>query len=310
MECGHSTDTRDLGALDLPYDILRRLFEQFSDEDTGIMDALCLSLTNSFLCEIGQHRVYDHLRAYHAPWYLDRIICIGDNHCGDDMPPGFGVIKDHEQDILCGDAAGHNQRGSRLFNADETTYNRDFAYCWESIFDGRLSRRLSEMECKRMAAVIKPDFSWDGRPETEWVLISWSAAEYVRASKVAELTNSRCDGPWTTQQCLGLGHVLITQISWSSDDSTGLVYQGPVHRGRWAGHHIAITTKDQLTEDEDLSSEGARKYTDVTDRVLKEVLDIWGPDEPGVLAEQLRPAAPAPSYDEFSLLFACYGPRR
>ena len=86
------------------------------------------------------------------------------------------------------------------------------------------------------------DFSCNGWPWTQWILCSWTAAEYVCASAIAKLTGSVCDGPWTTQPRLGLGHVLI---SWSLDCSTGLEYQVPVHRGRWAGHRIAITTKDE-----------------------------------------------------------------
>ena len=281
---------RDLGALNLPFDILQLLFKQFRGKT--LADALCLSLTNSLLCEIGQHRIRLGLLGYHAPWYLDRVICVGDYHQGDDMPPGNGVIKDHEHNTLRGSQALSDEEEvfqSRLYSADDTQYNFPVMHWyWESIFRGLY--RLSKMEYEQMKAMVIPDYSWDGRPETEWVLCSWTAAEYVRASAVAKLTDSECRGPWTTQPLLGLGHVLVTQISWSSDKSTSLAYEGPIHRGRWAGHHVAIITKNQLTEDTSFNVKG--HYTDVTDRVLKEVLDIWRPEYPSILAEHLRFVSP------------------
>ena len=156
---------------------------------------------------------------------------------------------------------------------------------WEALINRYELWGLPPTERTMIQSMITPDFSWDGMPWTEWILCSWTAAEYVRASAVAKLTGSACKGPWTTSQ-LGLGHVLITQICWSSDGSTSLEYRGPVHRGRWACHHVAITTIDELSRNPSFTSK--KKWRDVTDRVLKEVVKIWRPEYPDILAEHLR----------------------
>lgn len=281
---GHSRDTRDLGALNIPFDILRQIFEEFCGGD--IKYAVYLALTNSFLRDVGQQHINNTMRAHHAPWYLDRIICVGDYHDGDDMPFAPQLIGFQEEQVLCGDHPV--KTGSKLYNLDETYYNYSYMrQRWRDVYPphGYEFRGLSAIERKMMKSMATPDFSWNGWPWTEWILCSWTAAEYVRASAVADLTGSSCDGPWTKSQ-LGLGHVLITQISWSSDCSASLAYQGPIHRGRWAGHRIAITTLDELTSHPAFNVK--KQWNDVTDRVLKEVVDIWRPEFPEMLAEHLR----------------------
>ena len=135
--------------------------------------------------------------------------------------------------------------------------------------------------------MVNPDFSWDGRPETEWILCNWTKAEYVRASAVAELTGTQCRGPWTSDS-LSLGHVLITQICWSSDASAAMCYEGPITRGPWAGHYFGITTVDNLSQDNNCVNK--QPWTDVTERIVKEVLEIWRVDCPQALSKHLRTA--------------------
>ncbi|KAI0727062.1 hypothetical protein C8Q72DRAFT_842427 [Fomitopsis betulina] len=56
VEPGHSTDTRDLGALNIPSDILELVFAQF--EPNEIHAIISLSLTNTYLREIGQKQFW------------------------------------------------------------------------------------------------------------------------------------------------------------------------------------------------------------------------------------------------------------
>jgi hypothetical protein len=38
-----------------------------------------------------------------------------------------------------------------------------------------------------------------------------------------------------------LSHVVLSRISWSSDDSVSMSYEGDIHRGVWAGDRFDIT---------------------------------------------------------------------
>lgn len=145
---------------------------------------------------------------------------------------------------------------------------------------------MSEAERRELENLVRADFSWDGRRETEWILCNRTCAEYVRTGGLATLTGSDINGPWTDDE-LSLGHVLLTQICWSSVDWTSVDYRGPLHRGRWAGHYIAITTMDQLTENVRFADKG--KWVDVTEEVLAQVLEIWRAEDPERLAPHLRP---------------------
>ncbi|KAH9931298.1 uncharacterized protein B0H18DRAFT_952806 [Fomitopsis serialis] len=279
LKRGHSTDPHDLGALNLPFDILERIFQQFNYDD--IADAVFLALTNSFLRDVGQNRVCELLRIeYSCPWHLARIACVGNRLAGDDFPPG---VKEREKAQLGGRAYDRflGANVPRLFIAEHALADKRFRGYLGKIFSPRKTKFLSPAERREMDSLLQPDFSWDGRPETEWILCNWTEAKYVRASGVARLTDSRCDGPWTDGM-LSLGHVLLTQICWSSersgaiDDKRGL----NIHRGPWAGHYISITTVDQLTEN---VSYNCKQYVDVTDKILAEVSELWRDNDMDVL---------------------------
>ncbi|KAH9916178.1 uncharacterized protein B0H18DRAFT_953308 [Fomitopsis serialis] len=280
LERGHSKDPRDLGALNLPFDVLDLIFEHIALDN--ILDAAYLALTNSFLRVIGGKRIYEGMYAYSAPWSLDRLICVGDYLSGDDLPPD--ILKEDEEESLSGDCSEEEdgEDGARLYNAAKTWLDDDVAARhWDRKFSWSDTRvRLSHAEDSELNDLVELDYSWDGTPETEWILCNWTLAQYVRASAVAKLTGTRCHGPWANR-FLGLGHVLLTQICWSSDDSVSMRYEGPIHRGSWAGHYVAITTVDQLTENRSFADK--KDWTDVT-----EVLEIWRADNPETLAPHLR----------------------
>ncbi|KAH9931299.1 uncharacterized protein B0H18DRAFT_1208978 [Fomitopsis serialis] len=275
LERGHSTDPRDLGALNLPFDILEHIFRQVRNED--IADAVFLALTNSFLRDVGQNRVCDLLLIeYSSPWHLERIVCVGDRLAGDDLPPG---VKEREKAQLTGRVHDRWTYGfdsepvPRLYIDDGTFLDTDARGLLGKRFSRHNTSSLSPAERRKMDNLLRLDFSWDGRPETDGV---------------ARLTGSRCDGPWT-DDLLSLGHVLLTQICWSSDRSGALKGKRrfAIHRGPWAGHYFTITTVDQLTESE---SYNCKEYVDVTDKILDEVLELWRDNDPDTLAKHLRPA--------------------
>lgn len=224
---------------------------------------------------------------FHGAWWLERLICVGDYLDGDDLPPHI-LRGEEEEKTLTGNHIDDDERhGSRLYDAFECNVYDENAvmYNWNRMYRDLAYMGLSKKERRLMKDMMEPDFSWDGRPETEWILCNWSTAEYVRASAVAELTGVRCRGPWTNP-FLSLGHVLMTQICWSSDPSASMCYEGEITRGPWAGHYFGITTVDNLSQDENCINK--QPWTDVTEKIMKEVLEIWRLDCPKRLAEHLR----------------------
>ncbi|EPT05048.1 hypothetical protein FOMPIDRAFT_1021740 [Fomitopsis schrenkii] len=226
-----------------------------------------------------------------APWWLERLICVGDDVDGDDLPANIfrGV---EEEKTLMGNRDDDGTQRARLRGVFEwNSFNdRSAKYSWSKRpcrMEMRVGQRLSRQERRMMKEMVDPDYSWDGRPETEWILCNWTLAQYVRASAVAELTETRCDGPWT-DSFLSLGHVLMTQICWSASPSASMCYSGPITRGPWAGHYFGITTVDNLSQD--INCIDKQPWTDVTEKIMKEVLEIWRCDAPRRLADHLRPA--------------------
>ena len=76
----------------------------------------------------------------------------------------------------------------------------------------------------------------------------------------------------------------MTQIGWSTQNS--FLYDGPVNRGRWAGHRFAITTMDRLKEHPDFEG---KDPVDVSQTVVGDVLNIWRAERPEELAPKFRP---------------------
>ncbi|KAH9836825.1 uncharacterized protein C8Q71DRAFT_907667 [Rhodofomes roseus] len=259
LERGLSKDPRDLGALNLPFDVLDQIFSEAGRKDTR--SAVFLALTNSLLREIGQKHIYQRLLTYICPWYLERVVCVGEYTDPDELPPG---IKERERAQFSGRV--HDK------------------YWGEEPVPKLLD--LSPAERREMNALVRPDYSWDGRPETEWVLCSWTAGEYVRASAVAKLTGSQCNGPWTHRD-LSLGHVLLTQVCWSTDADIIGTKTETINRGRWAAHYVAIITVDRLKTDETYR---VKTFVDVTDEIVDEVLEIWRDNTTGMLAKEFQPA--------------------
>ncbi|TFY60383.1 hypothetical protein EVJ58_g5177 [Rhodofomes roseus] len=283
LERGLSKDPRDLGALNLPFDVLDQIFSEAGRKDTR--SAVFLALTNSLLRETGQKHIYQRLLAYICPWHLERVVCVGEYTDPYELPPG---IKERERAQFSGrvhDKYWGEEPVPKLLVAFDT-------YCDEhrlrKRWDEQFNRTafLSPAERREMNALVQPDYSWDGRPETEWVLCSWTAGEYVRASAVAKLTGSQCNGPWTHRD-LSLGHVLLTQVCWSTDADIIGPKTETINRGRWAAHYVAIITVDRLKTDETYR---VKTFVDVTDEIVDEVLEIWRDNTTGMLAKEFQPA--------------------
>ncbi|KAH9931320.1 uncharacterized protein B0H18DRAFT_952825 [Fomitopsis serialis] len=132
--------------------------------------------------------------AYHGTWAFQRLIYAGEYLDGDDLPPG--MLKEHEKEELAGNFH-HPYYGdypvSRVYDvATRLTKYVDFnESLWPDQFgslrlrnflrgwyDDDPSEPLSAGELRELDKMIAPDYSWDGKPETEWVLCNWKQLLY------------------------------------------------------------------------------------------------------------------------------------
>ncbi|KAA8911874.1 hypothetical protein FN846DRAFT_934482, partial [Sphaerosporella brunnea] len=96
----------------------------------------------------------------------------------------------------------------------------------------------------------------------EWVLRNLTTKEYVRRSVVGPGVN----GPFSYGGGVGLGHVLVSRICWSSDSNTWMSWDG-IHRGIWAGHKFDITAITAI--------EGDYSWKDVSVEAYEDIKTIW-----------------------------------
>ena len=222
------------------------IFEEIDDTH----DAIMLGLTHDTLMLIGWNHIRVLLVQNLAPWAGGRIICVGDY--GDDLPEG--VMSDQEQEGLRklaglseseSDGPESNveqatssivrtkptkrfnlyEIASQIFGSAEKHFRMDYRRLW----------RLSREEQRVFNQITKEEYQW----KKGWVLMNLSKKEYVK-SKVAfnilpsmQATDARC-----------FGQLIVSRICWSTDPSCSMHFEGPIHRGVWAGDRFKIVTAD------------------------------------------------------------------
>ena len=107
--------------------------------------------------------------------------------------------------------------------------------------------------------------------DTGLVLRNLSRRTYVTGSAVLRFNEEHESAPGLYPP----GHVrladtVMARVCWSSDDSIAMPYEGPLHRGVWAGNRFDIVDERTFEMEQKGSS-----WTDVSDEVLKEVEAIW-----------------------------------
>jgi hypothetical protein len=70
---------------------------------------------------------------------------------------------------------------------------------------------------------------------------------------------------------IGLGHIVLMRICWSSDPSTSITGGGYLTEGQWAGHRFDIVSEEMVIEE--MVAEA--RWVDVTSKVLDEVDELW-----------------------------------
>ncbi|KAG6918255.1 hypothetical protein DXG01_015629 [Tephrocybe rancida] len=103
------------------------------------------------------------------------------------------------------------------------------------------------------------------------VLRNLTTKEYVRGDGITELWDTP-EKPWLEE--IRFEHALYMRTTWSSDGSLSLNYDGPIqiHRGIWAGNRFDVSGIKTVRDENGSSVDG---WKDVTDDVLKEVVEVW-----------------------------------
>ena len=96
-----------------------------------------------------------------------------------------------------------------------------------------------------------------------------STMEYV-TSKVASRIRRSMD---PTDRCC-FGQLTLSRICWSSDSSTAIYFDGPLHQGVWAGDRFRILTTDVFKA----RTFGEEGWKDVSVEAAKWLKDILRSD--------------------------------
>ncbi|KAJ2354216.1 hypothetical protein GGH92_000174 [Coemansia sp. RSA 2673] len=113
------------------------------------------------------------------------------------------------------------------------------------------SLEYSSQKFKETSRLLKFDF--DNHGSTRKVLVNLTKGEYVRESRIPDLSR------------FGLGHILLIQICWSDDPSMSMNCDDETCRGPWAGHRFEMTRMKKVRDE----------WKDVSETVIKKVGDIF-----------------------------------
>ncbi|CCM04107.1 uncharacterized protein FIBRA_06267 [Fibroporia radiculosa] len=254
----HGTGNTLLGRLNLPPELLFLICDNFD----RLLDAISFGLANTILFSIAQKKIHKLQCAKYACWVNSRIICLGDHTDDNDLPEGMmtkaeleaihkraELSDDFDPDDIC-----------NLYDAACVTFReRSSPQTFFWIYHCEFSSDLSRSEHKEFQRLYEPVYEIEGDKTGPWALCNLSKREFVRADATAKVTGAKSMGPFIASK-INLGTVLISQICWSSDDSTASSYERPIHRGAWAGDRFVITTLDRL--------EASSEYKDVSNTVL------------------------------------------
>ncbi|TFK52781.1 hypothetical protein OE88DRAFT_1656361 [Heliocybe sulcata] len=254
------THMNELGRLKLPIEILQMIFCEID----CLEDAASLCLANSMLWVTGWDRARELVTQHPARWEGQRMACIGDDTR--DLPRG--LLEPEEMKAFEGFRA-LPAMGDRLMDPNFYTF-----MCAHYTERERSSKRRAWSifrhweQNKAFDLLAYPGvlgFRQHTPPHSyihdrRWILLNLSKKEYVRSSAVLSAVGD----------AIHLGDVLFSQICWSTERSISVCYEGDIHRGAWAGDRFSIKAI------EDFEREDSKvKWTDVSDRVMKEVLAIW-----------------------------------
>ncbi|GLB44908.1 hypothetical protein LshimejAT787_1802450 [Lyophyllum shimeji] len=233
-------------------------------------DVTYFAITCQRYYEIGRRHLEARLEdALIISWAGNRLICLGDNTTMDDLPER--MLTDREVQFLAekfgNTEDGGDERDSHAWEqlsflhrlrpdssvnqtkAQHGDYHRHGIISWTSLL--RMYRRIHWTDVVLLRELVEPNRGLCPRDvylDGAFVLRNLTTKEYVRGSTVYDLYVS--EAPWAGK--ILLEHALIVRITWSSDPSMAMLYQGPleVHRGVWAGHRFDVCEIDDVEDEE------------------------------------------------------------
>ena len=244
------------------------------------MAIVCLSLVNNIFFSIG----YAYLVSLYEDqgpaesWAGDRLICVGDYCDIDDLPEA--VFTDSEKNALDKFATEYEDDRSlyRALGSGELQIGSARAKLFDKAFVARvkaMKKALPALQRKKCQELLDiPDvieFLYEVDPAHPWALCNLTTGEYVRADAISKMAGpDETDNGPDVGHGLTFGEVIGARISWSTDGSVAMSYDGDLHRGVWAGHRFQIIRMDQMGH-----LGNGRKWKDVSEEVTKEMQAIW-----------------------------------
>jgi hypothetical protein len=190
-----------------------------------------------------------------ASWAGDRILCLGEYLEYRDIPEGLLTTEElddygYSLTYLC-----NKKLREDGFNPHSLVHN----------FLHDFHQQISQWDLRKLGSSIRLLY------KTPDILRKISKHQYVRRAALLEMRQT-CPKHWEFKH-VDLGHVVFSRICWSSSSYVSILYDGPIHRGVWAGDRSDITSEDALEERDENGQ--PIEWVDVTDEVLKEMHDIW-----------------------------------
>ncbi|TRM65166.1 hypothetical protein BD626DRAFT_487908 [Schizophyllum amplum] len=234
---GHVENVSKGSILVLPIELIDNVFAFLGEY---WIDLLCLSLTSRDLCNLGArhlHKFYE--RAYsHSLASGHRLLCLGDYTKAGDLPPGL-ILTAMEKNHLAG-------RGPQCLLRPLSTHGTILPReerppkGYAKLVLRNLSRRAYVTRTRR-----RPSSTRSSRPHIMSIASPASLTPFSSASA---------------------GH---------PSASTATPYDGPLHRGIWAGDRFDIVSQDVFERRCAADAGNGEPWTDASEDVLAEIKAIW-----------------------------------
>ncbi|KAJ7776763.1 hypothetical protein DFH07DRAFT_876915 [Mycena maculata] len=265
----HSLNAKALP--NLPLEMIHEIYLNAED----LADVICLSMTCQFLWEVGRGHIYRHIVAIVASysWVGDRIICVGDYLRNEDIPDSLLTPEekveftspdpDDDGDFTLYsypfDVVGWGGFSIDILLKSAKIVKRYRSFYSYLITDGQILSSLCN-EYYTLPALTQLS-----------VLRNLSRHQYVRESALIAWREGAQAKVKETKN-VGFGEIVLSRICLSTDPSASMSYDGDIHRGVWAGDRFDLVS----SETEWLEGLGEDSgWTDVSDKVLEEVEEIW-----------------------------------
>ncbi|KAJ7162913.1 hypothetical protein C8R46DRAFT_1101854 [Mycena filopes] len=260
--------------LSLPVELIHAVYSELNLQPANVANVVCLSVTCQTLWAIGSDYIYRHIAARAAlhSWAGDRVLCVGDYLLLEDIPDG--LLTPQEQDEFLVDEDVQESLYEYPFEEISPNGLQEDEVCGDADLHERIGSDKTHVLFKELCNLDSPPSALP----SPVVLRNLSRMQFVRESALLALKakHAASGGALSLKLAhVGLGELLMTRICLSSSPSPSLRWNGPIHRGIWAGHRF-----DVVDEEEFLQEVIGGTWTDVSSEVLRDLEAIWTAEYP------------------------------